>query len=166
MPAPIGAKLRRVPTAVKHLKGTYNTSYANHDEPKLDFAIPAPPSHLNKHQTWAWHQMTKALSPMRVTTLEDCGALEMLAVAYSNYVLACDVIREYQKKGDKDFTYETRNTYGIMRRIKPAFTAMNEAGTALINLMGRFGLTPADRPRVRTIKDGNSQSSDPEEEFT
>lgn len=154
-----GTTKARVPTNLKVLKGSYNSTLANKNEPPVSPKMPKTPDHLSAKQRWAWNRFAKMLDPMRIVTLEDSGALELLSIAYANYVIACDRCRN-----DSDFTYETRNTYGVLRRVKPSFTVMVDASNQLLNLLGRFGLTPADRPRVSVIKSGQG-NRDPEDEF-
>jgi phage terminase small subunit len=51
-----------------------------------------------------------------------------------------------------------------MQRVKPIFSALAEAERRLRDWLGRFGLTPADRSRVRRASDGKGKKRK-EDEF-
>lgn len=159
----------RRPTALKLLDGTINVTRQNKDEPERTFAIPDPPKHLSKEQRAAWKLFAEKISTMRITTEEDFAALEMLACRWAHY-------QELQAKlRTKDgMTYETTTANGSrMIRPRPELTMLQTVEHALLGLLGRFGLTPADRQRVKTIKGTkggkggkHGEVSAPEEEFT
>jgi P27 family predicted phage terminase small subunit len=161
MSVPKGSTKARVPTTLKEQKGSYNTTLANHREPRSKPMVPEAPKHLSKKERECWDKFSKVLDPMRVTTAEDFAALELLVVSFSQWSQLQEELR-----GDDDLTYETHNKYGTMRRMKPEFQAASDLEHRMLNYLGRFGLTPADRGRVNQAPDDNEANRNPEDEFT
>jgi P27 family predicted phage terminase small subunit len=162
MSVPRGSSLPRVPRALKEQRGTINVTRENKAQPQSKSELPPAPDYLNPHQKWSWGKFVRVIAPMRITTKEDFASLEALAIAYSSWVLLQDEIRTW--KTGADYVYATES--GV-ERVKPAFKAANEVEGKMLNLLGRFGLTPADRSRVSVVGNGEGTgSTNPEDEFT
>lgn len=167
MPVPPGSTKASVPPALKLLRGTANKSReAKKNPPKTVPKVPPPPEHLDEEERAAWAKFAAILDPLRVCSAEDAAALESLVTAWVQAQRLRAELRDDAEGGDKTLTYETTNQAGAaMQRIKAALTALNEVDRRVKDWLGRFGLTPADRGRVRAAGDGKD-SSDPEAEFT
>lgn len=155
----------RKPTQLKIVKGTFQPERANEDEPAFVFAIPTPPAYLSPEEREAWDMFAKTLAGMRITTDDDRVALEMLSCTYAQYQRFQAVLR---KKGD---TYETTTAAGSkMFRPRPEQVLLGDCERKLLNLLGRFGLTPADRQRVSDLAKGSGGGrgvgEDKDKEFT
>lgn len=165
MSVPKGSTKARRPTVLKIIRGTENVTLKNKREPASAFSVPAAPSYFTKAERTAYDRFGECLDRTRVCTKDDFAALELLATTY------CEMQRLRQALRDEDpddLTYETFNKYGAVRRIRPELSALADVDRRLLGLLGRFGLTPADRGRVDDLgvdADGKPVA-DPEAEFT
>jgi hypothetical protein len=127
---PIGGSERkpmprpRTPTAMKHLKGTAQPCRLNPSEPRPT-AIDVPPMPGHLPDTWreTWDRMAGAAAGLRCLTASDLPALEQLV----------GVAVEVEK-------------------LARSRASTVKARKALVDLMARFGLTPADRSRVSAVE--------------
>ena len=141
-----------VPTALKLLNGTVNTGRQNAHEPHLPPAIPDAPAHLNAEELTAWAMFGGLLQPMRVVTQADVTALELLATTYVHRARLAQALREASQ-----LVYGAKKADGsVMLRTRPELTALADVDRRLLVLLGRFGLTPADRQKVVQMEDGGN----------
>jgi phage terminase small subunit len=147
-----------VPTPLKVLNGTENPSRRNEREPHLPPHIPEPPAHLSPEEFDAWRRFGELLEPMRCATDQDAAAFEMLVVAFVQHQRLAAALREA-----KTLVYGGKRPDGsVMLRTRPELTALGDVGRRLLILLGRFGLTPADRARVVQLSE---DGADPFDEF-
>jgi P27 family predicted phage terminase small subunit len=146
-----------VPTALKVLNGTLNESRHNAREPQLEPRIPEAPAHLSEKERAAWAHFAQLLEPMRVVTTVDAPAMEMLVVTYVHHQRLADALRHDELVYDSE-----RKDGGMMRRLAPEMTALADVSRRLLVLLGRFGLTPADRQKV--VQSGEA-GGNPYDEF-
>ena len=178
MSAPPGQTRPRKPTALKIVEGTLDKSGTkNKQEPQYEVKFPEPPDYLSPHQKWAWRRFAEVLSPMRVVTIADFAIMEQLACTYSEQVLMRDQIRKRHRRiakmsesdqiisGEDHYTYESHDTKTgkLVRHQIPEVAMLNEVDRKLTGLLGRFGLTPADRSRVSV---SDAVQDDPQNEFS
>lgn len=151
-----------VPTQLKVLRGTINTTRQNWSEPALESRIPVAPGYLSELELEAWEKFAAILGPMRVVAAEDAVAFEMLAVTYAQHQRLAAALREATlliyspKTGDKA---------ARMLRARPEMGMLADVDRRLLALLGRFGLTPADRQRV-VGGAADPDADDPEDEFS
>jgi len=101
---------------------------------ELEAKAPAPPSSLGKEAKAEWKRLVPRLDKKGVLAEVDRAGLTIL----------CEAWAEYQELGK---TLKKLMVGGMdWRRIK---SAQHEAYLRWQNLAQRFGLTPADRPRVK-----------------
>jgi P27 family predicted phage terminase small subunit len=147
-----------VPTVLKVLNGTAQTSRLNKAEPKLAPRIPDAPEHLAPDELAAWRYFAAILEPMGVVTHADAPALEMLAVTFAHHQRLAAQLRQGA------LVYESTKPNGdIMLRSRPELAAIGDVGRRVLVLLGRFGLTPADRAKVVSTSDDSP--ADPYAEF-
>jgi phage terminase small subunit len=147
-----------VPTVLKVLGGTVRPDRANPLEPRLEPHIPAPPPHLAPDELDAYRYFAELLEPMAVVTDQDAPALEMLAVTYAHHQRLAALLRTGA------LSYGSKKPNGdLMLRSRPELAAIGDVGRRLLVLLGRFGLTPADRARVVSV--GEDGTLDPYSEF-
>jgi P27 family predicted phage terminase small subunit len=159
-----------VPTNLKPMNGMLNPTRENRDEPKLTPHIPEAPARFNDEERAAWEKFARLLEPLRVTTDVDAAALEMLAVAWVHHQRLAHALREakqlvYASKTvtrEKDESGEEVLVTKLLLRTRPELAAIADVGRRLLVLLGRFGLTPADRARVVQLSE---DGSDPFAEF-
>jgi P27 family predicted phage terminase small subunit len=140
-----GATKARKPTVLKIVGGTNNVTRQNKKEPKVHPEVPGAPEYLTKQERAAYERFAASLGDMRCTTKDDFAALEQLACTYAEMQRLRQALRD---EDPNDLTYETFNKYGAVRRLRPELTALGDVDRKLLALLGRFGLTPADRSRV------------------
>jgi P27 family predicted phage terminase small subunit len=147
----------RRPTVLKLIDGTIRPADANPNEPRVPPGVPEAPAYLSKNERAAWDRFVEVLSKMRVLTTADFAALEQLACAFAE----AKELRAFIRKNGR--VYEMFTEHGAkMRRPHPELTLLAKADRQVINLLGRFGLTPSDRSNVVATPD---RHSDPDDEF-
>lgn len=174
MPRPKGSRVRGVPLELKLQRGSYNPSKDKARGvrvPRLRPHVPPPPKHFDAFHREVYVHFANDLSEMRVCTKQDWASLEVLTCTYCEMrklraeimelpSLTYEVVKEVEKKGGALVRYHTL-------AIRPEVSALNAVDTRLTGLLGRFGLTPADRGRVDDLgaKDEDGAPKAPEEEF-
>lgn len=157
---PRGRKPR--PTELKILAGA-QPCRINAEAPQLAAARPEPPEHLDDLARAAWAQLCEHLSALRVLTLADAAALEIYCTVYSRWRAALDslarlgptidttVIRLPDPDGGKDRLIP--NPKGCVKS-NPAIGVASTCEATMARLLASFGLTPADRSRVKALDAG------------
>lgn len=138
----------KTPSKLKVLKGTYQKSRENPDEP-----IPSPvgemkpPVRLSKKAKYAFYQLVDVLGQEGLNILADADrlALELLCESYGTYRDAKQVVE------NEGMTYHTYTMTGDkMYRTRPEVAIANEAWNQVTKMIKEFGLTPAARAKVKT----------------
>jgi P27 family predicted phage terminase small subunit len=164
MPVHKGSTKARVPSKLKLLRGTFNGSRSNPDEPETEAEIPTPPEYLTALQRSVWMDVSEVLQDYRVTSPIDAMAFETLVCTWADCRKLRQDIRDQAAAGDDSLTYESLGEGGAeMRRVKPEMQLLKEREASLRDWLGRFGLTPADRGRVSSKPD--KRGWEPEDEF-
>jgi P27 family predicted phage terminase small subunit len=162
-----GRSIKRLPTQVKRERGTLAKSPTPiRDEPAKPFAFPVePPPEFDGYQVAAFKNFMATLPTMRITTEDDLGAFKMLCTLWGQWERYQDELREIWKT-EKSHCYETFNEKGgRMIRAVPQVALAADVERRLLPLLGRFGMTPADRSRVSVIGGAVGQAN-PQDEFT
>src|SRR5688572_3218304 len=95
---------------------------------------------------------------MGVTAAEDAAAFELLVTTYVQHQRLAATLRA------ESLTYTTVNAQGgEMIRARPEVALLADVDRRLLVLLGRFGLTPADRSKV--VSHPGNASADPDDEF-
>ena len=110
----------RKPTQLKVLKGTMRPCRENPDEPKLATERLRPPEHLARDAVRWWGYLASCVDPLRCTTKADVAAFEHMVD------LKCMI--ENTKRSERGMDMKASAQYSA--------------------LLGRFGMTPADRSKV------------------
>jgi P27 family predicted phage terminase small subunit len=137
----------------------------------LTHITPPPPAHLDDFHREVWNRFAADVGEMRICTRQDLAALEMLTDTYVEMRKLRAEIMELPTLTfpitkiveGKDGTRTTTKTLAI----RPEVAALNAVDNRLLGLLGRFGLTPADRGRVDDLgapKPGG-KGEEPEQEF-
>lgn len=96
---------------------------------------------------------------LRITTADDAAAFELLCSSWAEAQKLREVLRR------EGVTYETLKSQGTrMVRARPELTALGDIDRRVLNLLARFGLTPADRSRVSDLALPDP-TSNPDDEF-
>lgn len=131
--------MRKKPTALKRIDGTYRKDRANHREPK---PAPAeslePPIPLDEHALKFWDYHASRLSKLNLLTELDVYALALASEWWSIHRRAMDGL-----KGD--LLHETESNGECCR---PELAAAKQALGHLTTLMARFGMDPISRSKI------------------
>ena len=139
-----------LPTETKKLRGTYQ---ANKENP--DAAEYAPIDTLDIPEDVAanplareiWDRHIELFTAERVLTHADRDALEMLCLSWARFK-QCH--RQVQEEG---LTVEHETKFGTSILRHPSLTTLEKAQAEFKQLAAHFGMTPATRRKVSSLKD-------------
>ena len=105
------------------------------DELQASGLAPKPPTGLDKEAKAEWARVVKLLGPQGVLAEADRAALTMYCELWSE---------------DREFAKELKKMHPKYTvDWKRIFTARQDVRRKLMDMIARFGLSPADRPRVK-----------------
>ena len=142
----------RKPTSRHQAEGTRMQQDRSREPRVHPPGMPEKPDDLSETQSKVWDEVVRVLDPNKVCTEEDfLSLMELVATAAELRDL-----RRYlnQFTVDERYTYETENekTGTLMIRPRPECGLISDASRRLLPLLARFGLTPADRSKVKMIE--------------
>ncbi|HEY8667796.1 MAG TPA: phage terminase small subunit P27 family [Tepidisphaeraceae bacterium] len=130
----------RTPTAILALRGSKHAK-ARQSEPQPTKAAPKCPDHLSDAAKVEWERMVRLLLPQGMLTVIDGDQLALYCQAYARWA---EAERELATGGT---VVKSPNGYPIQNPyLSVATTAMKQ----MAQYLPRFGMTPADRSRVRS----------------
>lgn len=138
--------MRKVPTKVKKLQGTYNVTkdVDNPIIPELMGEAPTPPEGLGAEGKKMWESLVKNFDQIGMLSELDLGMLE-------KYCFLEDQFQHLRAKLEDEGYNESSQKNGI-------YSALSSILTHMCRIGGKFGLTPADRDGInlpkRPEKDG------------
>ena len=131
-----------LPDALKEARGTLKKSRVNQSQARFDVpkTTPKPPATLNLYGKRLWKEMLPKLVETGLYTEGDHQAFELLCMAYGDLIQARKDLKESGTIviTDKGTVYQHPNV-GIA----------NQAWNRVKLMLGQFGLTPAERTRVK-----------------
>jgi len=133
---------RPKPTHLKVVAGNPGKRPLPENEPQPAKGIPKCPSYMPATAKHAWREVCQLLSDMGVLTLADKMALELLVGAYAEYRKAAQHV--YKHGFDSAGRVGGRNA---------AACQLSDAWKRIRAMLIEFGLTPAARSRISTVKD-------------
>jgi len=141
-----------VPDAIKEAQGTLKKSRVNNSQAVFEVpeAFPKPPSTMNLYGKRLWRELGPQLKEAGLYSSGDYTALELLCMAYGDMVAARKAL---MKSGnivitDKATVYQHPNV-GIA----------NTAWKQVKDMLTQFGLTPAERTRVKALSPNDKSLS-------
>lgn len=134
------------PTALKIARGNTRTSAG---EPKPRRVAPKPPAHLSAEAAEQWPRLVRLLMPLGVLTEADGDALAAYCAAYARWA---DAERHLTEDG---VIVKSPTGYPIQN---PYLAVANKALEQMDRYLSKFGMTPADRTRVRVEAAGEAKS--------
>lgn len=128
----------RVPSAVKRLRGTWRADRANERAPRpVSIAVPAPPRELSAVERAVWKRLAREIPPGVFTTADGTAFRALVrAVAMA-------------ENPPENMSESARINWSKHAQ----------------SMLGRFGLTPADREKVSAAA-SDAPDRDAEDEFT
>jgi len=145
------------PSALEELQGRPGRRPLNEKEPKPKVDIPRCPHWMDGIAKYAFRELGITLKEMRVMTLADKKALELLCDAYSEYRRA----RQFILENGTHYVSETKLGSTIYKKYPHVDIASN-AWRRCSDMLKQFGLTPSSRTGVEAMDD---DGPDPLEEF-
>tara|TARA_Y100000401_G_scaffold117519_1_gene126835 strand:- start:23633 stop:24115 length:483 start_codon:yes stop_codon:yes gene_type:complete len=148
---------RPTPTEVLKLRGSWRANN-NPDEPQPDQGRPEMPQGLDPVAQAAWQYLVEQTEQMRVLTMADGYALEMLARCWSRWQEAEDSLTKHGN------VFPIRNEDGSLKYLQqsPYVSIARNLGDQVLKLLREFGLTPSARTRIATEP---TQTVDPLQEL-
>jgi P27 family predicted phage terminase small subunit len=133
------------PTAIKDLRGTTRQDRANPSEPQFDVPArtPSPPDWLDEPAAEVWRDLGRMLLNAGLYTVVDKYALAMFCAAAGRWIGA---ERRLQEEGPILYSAESGNPYQ-----NPWLHVANKGWDQMNKMLGEFGLTPAERSRVKAL---------------
>jgi len=131
--------MKRLPTNVKILRGTFQKCRENPNEPKPKLAIPSCPPHLDEEARKEWRRIAKELFTLGLLTKIDRAALAGYCQCWSRWSHAEE---ELKKTG---LVVQSPNGYPILSPYLPIAT---KALQQMQSFLSEFGLSPASRSKV------------------
>lgn len=131
-----------LPDALKEAQGTLKKSRVNHAQARFDVPkdSPKPPTTLNLYGKRLWKEMLPKLIETGLYTEGDHQAFELLCMAYGDLIQA----RKDLKESGTIVVTEKGTVYQ-----HPNVGIANQAWNRCKLMLGQFGLTPAERTRVK-----------------
>jgi P27 family predicted phage terminase small subunit len=144
MPGTAFSGRRRVPNALRVANGARPDLLR--EEIQLPFAIPEPPEHLSDDERRNWFKFAKDIKRMRTSAAVDWAAFETLVTVFTEVQRLTEDVR----RNGYTFTF-ARQDGSEYERARPQTQLLNLARTQLRPLLALFGLSPADRSRVKDL---------------
>jgi P27 family predicted phage terminase small subunit len=160
-----------LPDAVKQLRGTDQPVRMSKSVTKLTVQIPEPPEYLSERAKEAYWQLASVLHTMRIITIADKTALELLCESYATYRECYEFVQKNSRTYETYSTYPVRNAEGmvtgheqvegsVMYRPRPEVAMMNEAWKQVRSMLAEFGLTPSSRSKVSAMGENEEDPFD------
>jgi P27 family predicted phage terminase small subunit len=131
--------MRKKPTQLKKIDGTYRKDRAKFNEPKPKLSESLdPPIELDEHGRAFWNYHAPKLQKLNLLTECDTYSLALASEWWSVHRRAVEGLRS-------DLVHETESNGECCR---PELTAAKQAFTNLQILMQRFGLDPQSRSKI------------------
>jgi P27 family predicted phage terminase small subunit len=135
----------RKPTGLHLVNGNPGHRPLNQSEPEPEFLMDlAPPAHLSDRSAAVWRELAPMLRSIKVLTVADVIALEMLCDSVSDY-------RHARTELGLDFVKATRNGYMLSQWL----VAKQMARKGAEGLMAKFGMDPASRSKIMVDPQGD-----------
>lgn len=142
---------KAAPTALKVLKGTQKCRL-NPAEPAPEVGRPELPGHLDAVAAAEWERVVPRLEASGVLTRADGPALAIYCAAYSRWIAARQLIEQM------GLVIDTTDKPKGCIKANPAVAIAEAAEATMARVLGSFGLTPADRSRVRAARPESAES--------
>jgi P27 family predicted phage terminase small subunit len=147
---------KRLPTAMKVIKGTAQPCRINKQEPKPEIASGDAPAWMSAQAKEFYAEIAPYLEKLKVISKGDTAALSLLADTWAEFRQADEVLRSHGK-----LSYETKNQAGeTMHRAYPEVAIKRTAAKHFQSLLSEFGLTPSSRSKVSSMEGGDTDIMD------
>ena len=137
------------PTAVKRLAGNPGKRPLNDREPQFEAParMPSAPDYLGDTAVAVWRELGRMLLTAGLYTVVDKYALAMFCAAAGRWI---DAERKIQETAIVLLSKDGKTPYQ-----NPYLSIANRAWDQMRQMFGEFGLTPAERSRLKVITGDN-----------
>jgi P27 family predicted phage terminase small subunit len=135
---------KKRPTALTLLTGNAGKRPLPKNEPKPEVVAPDPPATLSAAGKTIWNEIVTPLAALRVMTVMDVMALEMLCETEVRYRIAVKKIRTASK-------LVSISPNGFQQQ-SAWLTVANKAFEQKLKILTEFGMTPSSRTSIQVIK--------------
>lgn len=135
------------PTALKLIQGNPGNYPLPKHEPKVDPALPDPPSFLSFEAREEWTRVARELYLIGVLSAFDRAALAAYCQAYGRWEIAERKLNESRER-DRNFDGLIVSTTQGNAIQNPLIGIANTAMREMLKAAAEFGMTPASRARV------------------
>jgi P27 family predicted phage terminase small subunit len=132
------------PSAMKLLKGLPGKRAVSRLEPKPEVIAPDPPATLSAAGKKIWLEVVTPLAALRVMTVMDVMALEMLCETEVRYRIAVKKIRTANK-------LVSISPNGFQQQ-SAWLTVANKAFEQKLKILTEFGMTPSSRTKIQVME--------------
>jgi len=134
------------PSALKLVTGNPGKRALNGSEPEPELVLDIePPARLAERSKAVWREVAPMLRQIKVLTIADLLALEML----------CDAVADYrharEKTGDDFVTWSSKGSQMVSQWL----VAQQMSRKSAESLMSRFGMDPVSRSRIMIDPQGD-----------
>lgn len=136
----------RKPTNLKVIAGTDTKHPQNGHEPEPDLLEELePPEHLPAKSAAVWRELAPVLRRIKVLTVADVVAFELL----------CDAIADYRRaRGLRGDNFVTTSPKTGAEMLDQMLVAQQMVGKRAEAMMAKFGMDPASRTRIMIAPQG------------
>lgn len=146
------------PTALKALRGTLRAGRVNPAEPQapaMELGAKAPAWVKGPKARAAWRDLVKLLTDQRVLTVMDSMALGLLVDAFEDYLASGEDIAT-----EGPYYWSKTEGGGSIRRRNPAVEDRKDAWLRIERMLGKFGMNPSDRAKVKITAEAEEDPID------
>ena len=136
---------KKLPRALKALKGTLQPCRDNKNEPQpgISKQVPKPPKHIHGEARKLWLDLAPKLHECGLLTQADTIAFSLLCEAHQIYRDARDIV---EKEG---MVITVKDSRGVtVQKVHPAYRIESQWQQNFLKMAVEFGLTPASRGRI------------------
>jgi P27 family predicted phage terminase small subunit len=138
-----------VPTAIKILRGNPGHRPLPENEPTPELGAEMPEG-LSSEAARHWPKISALLEDMGVLTNVDAQALALYCEVFARWRYACTQLARY------GLVVKSPSGYPIQ---SPYLAIENRAQDQMVALMREFGMTPASRTKVSSVKPKQKENS-------
>lgn len=134
---------------LKLIQGTHRPDRENSNAPQPEQKQPDMPQGMSRRAKKYWPDLVKLLDDLKIITVSDQSAMELLCETYGEWKNLNYVIQTtYKGKTSYEFATESG---GVMIRPLPEIAQRSDAARRFQSMLSEFGLTPAARNKVKMI---------------
>lgn len=139
---------RPTPTKLLSMRGSWRANLRT-EEPQPEVKMVEPPKFLKAADKKYFREMVEKLFACGILTVADAGSFTRYITSFGRWVEAERALAEGEPTH-----HEIRDEAGNIKSVVPgkAYATVCKEHERLLKLEQEFGLTPASRPRLQSVK--------------